>query len=90
MDEPSPNTSSRPAQHVDEAGRDNEPGRIDRRLRWGAVERADGGDAIAQDSHISGPGGRSGAVDDAAVADDQVVFRRTAAGRERKNEKRGD
>ena len=58
----------RPRQHVDEAGRDGEAGRIDDRRRGGACEVADGGDAIAADADVGAAPGRAGAVVDRAAA----------------------
>ncbi len=41
--------------------------------RAGAVHLADGGDAAVADADIAGIPGRTGAVDDVAIADHQIV-----------------
>ncbi len=67
-------------QHVDEAGRDREPGRIDLALAVRVAEVAHGRDPVAVDRDVPDPRRRPGAVDEQAVADDHVVGRRAAPG----------
>ena len=57
---------------IDVAGGDEVAGGVDL-LRAGAVDLADGGDAAIGDGEVAGIAGRTGAVDDAAVADDEIV-----------------
>ena len=61
---------------IDETGRDDQPRRVDlprcRRRR----EVTDGGDAIAVDRHVGPHSFGTGAVDERAVADDQIVSHR--------------
>jgi hypothetical protein len=71
IDEPSP--KSRPRQHVDEAGRDRLPGRVDDRARLRGAEVTDAGDAVAADGDVGPPSWSAAAVVDRAAADDDVV-----------------
>src|SRR5262249_20205687 len=60
---------------VDEPGRDDQARGVDLGLGGGLGEVADGGDAVAGDGQVGVEPGVAGAVDDLAVADDQVVRR---------------
>jgi len=55
------------------AGRDDAALRVDFVLGVGVAQGSDGGDAIAGDGHIGGIPGVAGAVDDVAIADQQIV-----------------
>ncbi len=57
---------------VDEAGRDEEAARVDLILA-GRCDLADGGDDAVVDGDIALEGRRAGAIDNGAVADDEVV-----------------
>src|SRR5262249_7134150 len=61
---------------VDQPGRDAEVRGIDAALGRRAVETSDRDDAIALDADIGPEPRRAGAVDDAAVLDDEVEHRR--------------
>jgi hypothetical protein len=58
---------------VDEAGRNDAAGGVDRLLRGVSRELADGGNASVRDADVGIEAGRLGAVDDGAAADEQVV-----------------
>ena len=58
--------------HVDPAGRDQKPGRVDL-APAGTELAADRGDPLAGDRHVAGEGRLAGAVDDGAAANDDVV-----------------
>ena len=58
---------------VDEAGRDQQPGRVDLPRRAGAVDVADRGDHAVLDGDVADERLTAQPVDDGAVADDQVV-----------------
>ena len=60
------------AEHVDEAGSDNFAGGIDGALARCACEVADGSDFSVADADIAGIPGRTGAVDNVAVGDDEI------------------
>ena len=78
------------AEHVDEAGRDGEPGRVDLLASALGAEIADRRDAIVEDRDVADLPRRAGAVVDRAVADHDVVLRRRrlrAAGRQRRDER---
>ena len=60
-------------QHVDEAGGHHHPVRVDGSLGGGARQIADRRNAAVTNADVAGVPGRTGAVDDAAVADDGVV-----------------
>ena len=61
------------AEHVDEARRDHHAVRVDGALGLRRAEKADGGDAAVANADIARVPGRAGAVNDVAVADDEVV-----------------
>ena len=63
-------------EHVDEAGRDDEPGGVDAPLRLGALEAAHGRDAVADHADVGAEPGRAGAVHDAPAREEQVAGRR--------------
>jgi hypothetical protein len=58
---------------VDEAGRDDAAGGVDRLFGCVACEVADGGNAAVDDAYVGVEARRLGAVDDGAAADQQVV-----------------
>src|SRR5439155_13565643 len=58
---------------VDDTGRDEQAVGVDRLLRRGTAEVADLGDAAVVDGDVGGPGRGTGAVDDGAGADDEIV-----------------
>ena len=58
---------------IDEAGRNNQTVRLDRR-RGGAVQPSDGGDTAAGDPDIGLHTWCPGAVDDRPVADQKIEF----------------
>ena len=66
------NGQFRLAEHVDEAGGDDFAGGVDGALARSCGEIADGGDFAVADADVSGIPGRTGAVDDVAVGDDEV------------------
>jgi hypothetical protein len=61
------------AHHVDEAGRDDQPGRVDHLAGFRVLEPADGGDPAVAHADVGEEPGRAGAVDHASAADDDVV-----------------
>ncbi len=61
----------RPGEHVDEARRDRAPGRVDLEPR-APRDVADGDDPVAADRDVADTGLPAGAVDDRAVADDEI------------------
>ena len=58
---------------VDEAWRDDEPGRVDALARVALRDRADGRDASVLDGDVGAPRRRAGAIDDLAAGDHEVV-----------------
>ena len=62
-----------PRQHVDETRRDGLAARVDLGRRPGAGEVTDRGDTIATNANIRSPTRRAGAIEERAVADDEVV-----------------
>ena len=60
------------AEHVDEAGSDDFAGGVDGAFARGGGEIADGGDFSVADAEVAGIPGRSRAIDDMAVGDDEV------------------
>src|SRR5580700_11160570 len=60
------------AEHVDEAGRDDFAGSVDGALSGRGSQVADGGDSSVADADVAGIPGRTGAVDDVAVGDDEI------------------
>ena len=60
---------------VDEAGRDDETGRVDDPSRLGIAKIADRGDPVAHDADIRSTPWRIEPIDDLPVADDEVVHR---------------
>ncbi len=61
-------------EHVDESRRHHQPADVDGPLRLGAREVADGRDVTIPDGHIGRIPRRAGAIDDAAVRDDEVIL----------------
>ena len=61
------------AEHVDEARRHDHAVRVDGALGLRRAQKADGGDASVANADVAGVPGRAGAVDDVAVADDEIV-----------------
>ena len=61
---------------IDEAGRDDQSARVDRALRERRRDRPalDAYDVIARDGDVAAIARRSGAVDDRAVRDEQIVL----------------
>src|SRR5258708_15197439 len=59
--------------HIDEAWRDGEPGDIDLLPPAAARHAADRGYAVAGDGDVGADGGRAGAVEHAAAAQDEIV-----------------
>jgi hypothetical protein len=57
---------------VHEAGADDLAGGVEGRFRLGVAELPDCGDPVAADADVGAEPGQPGAVDDAAVADEQV------------------
>ena len=57
---------------VDEAGRDDEPGGVDGATGGARDVGLDEDDAVAEDADVGVDGGRAGAVQDRAVADEEV------------------
>jgi hypothetical protein len=68
------------AEHVDEAGGDGEPGRIDLGSRLGVAERAYLGDRVAGYADVGGVGRATAAIVYGAVADDKVERARGCCG----------
>ena len=71
--------------HVDEAGRDDQALGVDLALGRPRRHPADGDDAVAADRHVAVEPRIAAAVDDLAVADDEVVGRLGGAGTCRRN-----
>ena len=69
------NRELRLAQHVDEARSDYHAACVESAAGSGGIQFTDGGDASPADRDIAGVPWRAGAVDDAAIADHQVVGR---------------
>ena len=67
------------AEHVDEAGRDGEPGRVDLLASALGAEITGGRDAIVEDGEVAHLPRGAGAVVDRAVPDHDVVLRRLRA-----------
>src|SRR5689334_25273220 len=63
------------AQHVNEARRDHHTARIKGAFGRSAAEKANGGDASVANADVARVPGRTCAVNDVAVADDEVVRR---------------
>ena len=61
------------AEHVNEARRDDHAVRVNGALGLRRAQKADGGDASVANADVAGVPGRAGAVNDVAVADDEVV-----------------
>ena len=68
------------AEHVNEARRDHHAVRVNRPLGLRRAEKADGGDVPVADADIARVPGRAGAVNDVAVADDDVARGRCGLG----------
>ena len=66
----------RPGKHIDEAGRDREPARIDRHLGRSAFEIADAGDAIAAQRNVRLPSFAARSVVDRTAPDNDVELLR--------------
>ena len=60
------------AEHFDEAGGDGEVRGIDDLVRMSAIELTNGGDAVAADADIGRVPWAAGAIDDAAVLDQDI------------------
>jgi hypothetical protein len=60
------------AEHVDEAGRDDFAGSVDGAFAGRGSQVTDGGNFSVADADFAGIPGRTGAVDDVAVGDDEV------------------
>jgi len=60
------------AEHVDKAGSDDLAGSIDGASARGVSKVPDGCDFVIADTEVGGVPGRTGAVDDVAVGDDQI------------------
>jgi hypothetical protein len=60
-------------QHVDEPRRNDSPGGIDAPFRRGMIEPADRGDPTRAHAHIGCKPGRTGAIDDPAMLNDEIV-----------------
>jgi len=70
------NGEFRLSQHVDESGRDNFAGGVNRARAWRGHQIADGGDLSIANAQVSRIPRGPGAVDDASVGDDKVESRR--------------
>ncbi len=74
-------------EHIDEAGRDDEAGGVDGALRRGALGRApDERDLVALNADVSVDPRVTAAIDDAAVADDDIVLLGKGGRREEQDE----
>ena len=62
-------------EHVDKAGRDHLPARVNGALARGRAKVADGGDSAVADTDVSGIPRRTGPIDDVAAGDHQVEGR---------------
>lgn len=69
------------SEHVDETGSNNHVARIDGASAWCGVEIADEGNLPVANSDIARIPGRAGAIDDAAVGDDDIEGLRRFPGR---------
>ena len=67
-------------QHVDEAGRDREAGRVDGHAAGRAGELADCRDLVAPHPDVDAPAGRTRPVVNGAAADDDIERRRLSGG----------
>lgn len=61
------------AQHVNESRRDDHAVCVNGAFGLGRAQKADGGDASVANADVARIPGRAGAINDVAVADDQVV-----------------
>ncbi|MBV8436254.1 MAG: hypothetical protein JOY95_01925 [Silvibacterium sp.] len=60
-------------EHIDKAGRDDHAVRINEFCSGSVAEHANTGDMSVRDANVAGVPRRTGTVDDAAVADDDVI-----------------
>ena len=61
------------AKHINESRRDNHAVRVNRPFGLRPAQKANGGDSPIANADIAGIPGRTGAVNDVPVADDEVV-----------------
>src|SRR5689334_8699051 len=61
------------AEHVNEARRDDHAVRVNGALCRGAAQKSDGGDTAVANADVARVPGRTGAINDVTIADDQVV-----------------
>src|SRR5262249_53044229 len=71
------------SEHVDESGSDYHAVRVNGALGRRGAEKPDGGNTPVANADVAGIPGRAGAVDDVAVADDDVVGDLSGAGGEK-------